>query len=86
MASTLLAVFILSTLFTYQRYTSFKHQMSEELSTITKIIADQSTAAVLFEDTDTLKETLSSLSLHHSVLLGCTYNASGALLAEYTRT
>jgi len=85
MASTLISVLILSSVFIFQQYNSFKQQMSEEFTTITKIIADRSNAAILFEDTTTLNETLSSLSLHKQVLLGCTYNSENRQLAKYHR-
>jgi len=57
--------------------------MSDEFTTITKIIADRSNAAILFADSYALGETISSLSLHEGVKIGCTYNAEGALLASY---
>jgi signal transduction histidine kinase len=83
MLSTFLSVLLLSTVFTYQRYTSFKQQITDEFSTITKIIADRSNAAVLFEDDQAIKEILSSLALHNDVLVACTYNAEARLLASY---
>lgn len=83
MISALLSVFILSSVFIVQRYDSFKLQISDEFSTITQIIADRSNAAILFEDTQALSETLSSLALHPQVTLACTYNAENTLLAKY---
>jgi len=82
MISTLLAVAALSSAFVYQRYISFKQQMTDEFTTITKIIADRSNAAVIFQDNAALSETLSSLSLHKYVLNGCTYNIEGVQLAQ----
>lgn len=83
MLSTFLSVLLLSTVFTYQRYTSFKQHITDEFSTITKIIADRSNAAVLFEDDHAIEEILSSLALHNDVLLACTYNSEAKLLASY---
>ena len=85
MISTLLSVFILSSVFIIQRYQSFKTQISEEFSAITQIIADRSNAAILFEDAIALKEILGSLSLHPHVMLACTYNTENTLLANYTK-
>jgi len=85
MVCTLLSVAVLSSVFIYQQYHSFKQQMSEEFTTIAKIIADRSNAAILFEDTYALNEILSSLSLHKQVLLACTYNLENRQLAEYRR-
>jgi signal transduction histidine kinase len=85
MISTLLSVFILSSVFVAQRYQSFKLQITDEFSAITKIIADRSNAAILFEDQPALAETLASLALHPQVLLACTYNAENTLLAEYSK-
>ena len=85
MISTLLSVFILSSVFIIQRYHSFKLQITDEFSAITQIIADRSNAAILFEDEQALGETLSSLALHPQVMLACTYNSENILLAEYSK-
>lgn len=85
MASTLLAVLLLSILFVYQSYVSSKLQMSEEFTTISQIISDRSNAAVLFEDSATLNEILASLELHKFVELACIFNDTNELLASYTR-
>jgi len=83
MLITLFVVLVLSSLLLVQRYSAFKQQMSDEFTTITKIIADRSNAAILFSDTVALTETISSLSLHKAVKIGCTYDSSGTLLASY---
>lgn len=83
MISTLLSVFILSSVFIAQRYQSFKAQITDEFSAIAQIIADRSNAAILFEDEQALGETLSSLALHPQVMLACTFNSENILLAEY---
>ncbi len=85
MTSTLLGVVLISSIFVYQRYVSFKTQMSSEFTTIAKIISDRSNAAVIFEDQNSLSETLASLSLHDQVKLACIYNLDNMLLANYTR-
>lgn len=86
MISTLLSVFILSSVFVVQRYQSFKIQITDEFSAIAQIIADRSNAAILFEDASALSEILASLSLHPQVTLACTYNAENALLAYYVES
>ncbi|MDX1451565.1 MAG: ATP-binding protein [Oleiphilaceae bacterium] len=83
--STLLGVMLISSIFVYQRYVSFKTQMSNEFTAIAKIISDRSNAAVLFEDQLALAETLASLSLHEQVTLACIYNRDQILLANFTR-
>lgn len=85
MISTLLSVFILSSVFVIQRYQSFKVQITDEFSAITQIIADRSNAAILFEDSAALSEILSSLALHPQVTLACTYNSEKNLLADYAK-
>jgi signal transduction histidine kinase len=85
MMSALLSVFILSSVFVFQRYHSFKLQITDEFSAITHIIADRSNAAILFEDVSALNETLSSLALHPQVILACTYNMENTLLAQYAK-
>tara|TARA_R110001592_G_scaffold175308_1_gene414319 strand:- start:267 stop:1757 length:1491 start_codon:yes stop_codon:yes gene_type:complete len=86
MISTLSSVFIISSVFIFQRYHSFKLQITDEFSAITQIIADRSNAAILFEDERALGEILSSLALHPQVILACTYNLDNILLANYTRS
>lgn len=86
MISTLLSVFVLSSVFVAQRYSSFKVQITDEFSAITQIIADRSNAAILFEDTRALTEILQSLAVHPQVALACTYNSESSLLAEYSKT
>ncbi len=85
MISTLLGVLLISSIFVYQRYASFKTQLSSEFTAIAKIISDRSNAAVLFEDQPALAETLASLALHDQVRLACIYNNDNALLANYAR-
>ena len=85
MISALLSVFILSSVFVFQRYHSFKQQITDEFSAIAQIIADRSNAAILFEDNRALSEILSSLSLHQQVSLACTFNSENQLLAEYLK-
>lgn len=85
MISTLLGVMLISSIFVYQRYASFKTQMSSEFTAIAKIISDRSNAALLFEDQPALAETLASLALHEQVRLACIYNNEDTLLANYAR-
>jgi signal transduction histidine kinase len=83
--STLLAVTLLSSWFVYLRYDSFKTQMSSEFDTITRIIANRITAALVFEDRGSLQENLDSLALHREILLGCIYSPHEKLLTRYAR-
>jgi signal transduction histidine kinase len=85
MISALLSVFILSSVFIFQRYHSFKQQITDEFSAIAQIIADRSNAAILFEDKRALTEILASLTLHPQVSLACTFNSEDQLLAEYSK-
>lgn len=83
--STVIAVSLLSSWFIYLRYDSFKEKTSSEFNTITHIIADRITAALVFEDRQSLKETLDSLALHHLIELGCIYSRNDELLTEFSR-
>ncbi len=86
MLSAMLSVLILSSVFVFQRYHSFKQQIQDEISAITHIIADRSNAAVLFEDKTALTETLSSLALHPQIVAACTYSIINVRLAHYTQS
>lgn len=84
--STIIAVTLLSSWFIYLRYDSFRATTSAEFNTITRIISDRATAALTFEDRQSLKENIDSLALHKDIELGCIYSRADELLAEFSRT
>jgi signal transduction histidine kinase/CheY-like chemotaxis protein len=70
---------IISQWFLYQR------NALEELRGLAKIISDNSTAALLFQDREALEKNLHSLAQKSSILKSAIYQADGALVASFSR-
>lgn len=85
MAAVLFAVFSLSSVFIAYEYFAQKNSIAEEFSTSSKIIANQSQAAIAFSDIANLHENLDSLMLNQNVVASCLYNEEFELLASKTR-
>ena len=60
-----------------------KRNISENLKSIAKIIANNCTAAIEFSDSQTAKEILSSLENEHTIASATLYNNRGIKFAEY---
>ena len=65
---------------------NYRNQMASELDTIASILAEQSAAAVLFEDRGQLNNILKSLQRIETIQLGCIYDTAGNLLSELAQT
>jgi PAS domain S-box-containing protein len=64
---------------------TFRAAMVENLSTLTAIIGDNSSAALDFADPKAAKETLSALQAEPNIEAGCIYTAKGQVFAVYQR-
>jgi len=67
-----------------ERYET-KQSMSERLLVVNRIIADQSTAALSFDDKRAAKEILSALEQESIVIIGCIYNSDKILFSTYLK-
>lgn len=85
MITTALALILACTGFFIFDYISMRRGLSEEVSTISGIIAFNATAAVEFEDADTATETLAALREHKQVVAAAIYDVNEQLFAKYTR-
>ena len=65
-----------------ERYLS-KKSMTEQLMTVSRILADRSTAALSFDDQKAATEILSALDQTSTVILACIYDRSQSLFARY---
>lgn len=65
---------------------SYRKQMESELHAIASILAEQSAAAVLFEDQGQLNNILSSLQIIDTIQLACVFNAENSLLSSLGET
>lgn len=67
-----------------QEYYSFKRDTADQLSTISKMIAANSTAALAFRNAADAEEILSSLRVEPHVLQGILFDDKGEILARYS--
>ena len=63
---------------------SFRQDLGEDLRALAAIVADNSTAALSFEDVESAQEMLAALSAKPHVTVAALYTADGRLFAEYT--
>ncbi len=61
----------------------FRRYLQRDLSSLAKIIADNSTAALTFNDPRAAAETLGALRARTHVLSACIYRPNGSILARY---
>jgi signal transduction histidine kinase len=78
------AVFLLTTLsfFTYDFFT-FRQTTIRHLNTLGEIVADNSTAALAFDDPSSANEILQALKAENHIIAACIYNEGGQLFAAY---
>jgi PAS domain S-box-containing protein len=63
----------------------FRGYMERDISALARIIADNSTAALSFEDPRAATETLAALRARTHIVSACIYRANGTILASYLR-
>ena len=68
--------------FTYEFWT-FRQTMVRQASTIGKIVADNSTAALAFQNADDAKEVLNTLKAEPHIVAAGLYDKSGKLFSKY---
>jgi len=73
------------TFFIYEFYI-FRKSTLEKLSTIGKILAVNTTAALAFDDAEDARETLAALKTETHIVLACLYDKDGNIFARYPAT
>jgi len=63
----------------------FRRSLIFDLSALARIIADNSTAAIAFDDPRAATETLGALRARPHLMTACIYRADGSILADYER-
>ena len=63
----------------------FQRYLERDLVGLARITADNTTAALSFDDPTTAAETLAALRARPHVMAACIYRADGAVLARYVR-
>jgi signal transduction histidine kinase len=63
----------------------FHGSLQRDLTALAQITADDTTAAVAFDDPRSASETLSALRVRSHIISACIYRANGSMLAHYVR-
>jgi PAS domain S-box-containing protein len=63
----------------------FREYLQRDLITLAEIVADDSMAALEFDDADAARQTLEALRARPRLEAACTYRINGAVFAEFTR-
>jgi hypothetical protein len=63
----------------------FRESMQRDVEALGRIVADNSTAALSFDDPGDATDTLASLRARPHMVAACIYRADGAVFAEYKR-
>jgi signal transduction histidine kinase len=84
LATTALALLLSGLSFLVLDTVWFRQQLRRDLSALARIIAENSTAAVAFDDAKSAGETLTALRERPHVLAACIYRLDGSVLASYS--
>ena len=63
----------------------FRQYLQRDLSALARIVADNSTASLAFNDPKTATETLAALRARPHIVTACIYRPDGTMLANYAR-
>jgi PAS domain S-box-containing protein len=63
----------------------FRGYLERDLAALARIIADNSTASLLFDDPRSAQETLAALRARPHLIRACIYRQNGTMLARYSR-
>ncbi len=85
MISTVVMLLMLGAFFTYE-YVTFRSVTLQQLSTLGKMLAANSTAAVAFENREDASEILSALKAEGHVSVAALYDNNGRVFAQYPDT
>jgi len=71
--------------FTYE-FITYREITRDELATLGQVIADNSTAALAFDDKKDAEENLNSLKAQKHIVSACLYDTAGQIFAYYPKT
>lgn len=84
--ATATALLLISAAFIAYDHFSSRREAVDHLASVGRMVAGNSMAAVAFNDSKTAAEVLNTLQQEADIQLGCTYDSSTHLLAEYHRS
>jgi signal transduction histidine kinase len=71
--------------FSAYEFIAARHEMIDELSSTAAMVADNSSAALAFDDVDSAKRTLDALSVYPHIVVGVVYDKTRQRFAVYRR-
>lgn len=80
-----LASLLASAVFGAYDWFTYRQAMVRDLATLGGVLANNSTAAITFQDAGTAQEVLRGLRVHHHIVAAALYGREGALFAAYIR-
>lgn len=84
-ATSLLVLSIILSLFLYYSTVKWKERHAEELFILAEILGDRSSSYLVYKDRQAMADSLSSLRIQPSITYACVYNESKELFASYQR-
>src|ERR1051326_4786283 len=85
MLTSSMALFLSSASFLVYDLTSFRHLLTQDLTTQAEIIGHNSAAAMAFRDEPAASATLSALTAKNDIVAAALYNPHGEMFAHYFR-
>ncbi len=85
MTTCTLALLLACLVFGVYEFVTVQREMEQELVTLARIIGDNSTATLTFDDPEAAEETLRALKAVPNVVRGAIYTRQGALFASYAQ-
>ncbi|MFT5304066.1 MAG: two-component system NtrC family sensor kinase [Mariniblastus sp.] len=79
------ALLFASVAFSYQNISTYRQNSVDRMSSVGKIVAANTLAAITFDDHVTAAEVLASLERSHDVTAACIIGSDGEIFASYTR-
>jgi signal transduction histidine kinase/CheY-like chemotaxis protein len=83
MATTAIALGVAAVVLTGVHVVNYRARVTEDLHTLARVVASNTTAMVAFADRAAAAEVLNGLAAKQSVTVACIYDGGGALLAAY---
>jgi signal transduction histidine kinase/CheY-like chemotaxis protein len=85
MLTTGAAILLACSAFLVYEMFAFKGAMTENVGTLADVIANGTTAALVFMDEEAASESLATLRAEHHVVAACLYTSDGRMFAKYVR-
>jgi two-component system, sensor histidine kinase and response regulator len=79
------AILLACTIFAIYDVVMFRYSLESELASVAQITASNTTAALEFKDSQSARDTLTSLAAQNHIIEACIYGRDGAVFAAYTR-